>query len=667
MVDLVTEQNVLAVMNLRTGAILWRKLLADANLDQLRSDAGQLFTAQGTTISCWDMKHGSVVWEKEQSELTEEESALFKNDSNDQGRTDGEVRSEAYELEGNRYVAYVDRNKGAVNVVSEGDGPKGKPEQTFELASLFSEHGSPQKVFLSGYVSKQQGSIGFRVLLVGGDSSLSLLQQGEVVWLREEALASIKSTLTVESSGKTKILAMTSAGKLFAMDSEDGSILWTKYFAAEDSFLDMWVYKTATLAVLMKNSERKESMLFLFEVGNGNIVGTNTMPFTSGASVVKLHPSGSGYNGALLVNYEDQQAQVVAENDAALADVNLDSTYFYNVDNEANAVCGYGLSKQEDGKAGVLQLWSFVLSEQERIVGSASPNFFQKIYSRTKVLGDRSVLYKYVNPNIVFVAAEAVDQQDPKLSIYLIDTVTGRVVYRIAHKGAQGPVNAIFHENWVVYQYWSVRGNRYEVSVLELYEDEPLKHSQSIASHILEVMSNMNRTNVVSSYAPINVRVLGQSYIIGIGIKAMAVTTTSLGITANQVLVGTLSDQVYAIDKKLLDPRRPENPSKTDKEEGLIPYTEYIPLVPQRFVSYTHEILGLKQISCYPTTRESSVLMLAHGVDLFYTRLMPSKSFDTLEDDFTYSLLVTTILALFIATVVLYSMVQKDNLKRNWV
>lgn len=60
MVDLVTEQNVLAVMNLRTGAILWRKLLADANLDQLRSDAGQLFTAQGTTISCWDMKHGEL-------------------------------------------------------------------------------------------------------------------------------------------------------------------------------------------------------------------------------------------------------------------------------------------------------------------------------------------------------------------------------------------------------------------------------------------------------------------------------------------------------------------------------------------------------------------------------------------------------------------------------
>ena len=47
--------------------------------------------------------------------------------------------------------------------------------------------------------------------------------------------------------------------------------------------------------------------------------------------------------------------------------------------------------------------------------------------------------------------------------------------------------------------------------------------------------------------------------------------------------------------------------------------------------------------------------------------MMPSKSFDMLEDDFSYSLLVTTIFGLLVATFVVYSMVQKDNLKRNWV
>jgi hypothetical protein len=37
----------------------------------------------------------------------------------------------------------------------------------------------------------------------------------------------------------------------------------------------------------------------------------------------------------------------------------------------------------------------------------------------------------------------------------------------------------------------------------------------------------------------------------------MGVTTTAQGITAKQVLIGTSSDQVYALDKRFVDPRRP--------------------------------------------------------------------------------------------------------------
>ena len=46
---------------------------------------------------------------------------------------------------------------------------------------------------------------------------------------------------------------------------------------------------------------------------------------------------------------------------------------------------------------------------------------------------------------------------------------------------------------------------------------------------------------------------------------------------------------------------------------------------------------------------------------------MPSKSFDMLEDDFSYSLLVTTILGLLTATFVVYFRVQKSNVERNWL
>lgn len=41
------------------------------------------------------------------------------------------------------------------------------------------------------------------------------------------------------------------------------------------------------------------------------------------------------------------------------------------------------------------------------------------------------------------------------------------------------------------------------------------------------------------------------------GVKAMAVTDTARGITGKQLLIATSTDQVYALDKRFLDPRRP--------------------------------------------------------------------------------------------------------------
>lgn len=51
-------------------------------------------------------------------------------------------------------------------------------------------HEGLSRVFLNPYL-KKDGTWGYRFLAVGGDDSLALLQQGEVVWAREEALAGV--------------------------------------------------------------------------------------------------------------------------------------------------------------------------------------------------------------------------------------------------------------------------------------------------------------------------------------------------------------------------------------------------------------------------------------------------------------------------------------------
>lgn len=64
-----------------------------------------------------------------------------------------------------------------------------------------------------------------------------------------------------------------------------------------------------------------------------------------------------------------------------------------------------------------------------------------------KVLGDRSVLYKYSNPNLIAVAST--NDKRFELHISLIDGVSGSLVYSGKHSRAQTPINLVLCENWL--------------------------------------------------------------------------------------------------------------------------------------------------------------------------------------------------------------------------
>jgi hypothetical protein len=97
------------------------------------------------------------------------------------------------------------------------------------------------------------------------------------------------------------------------------------------------------------------------------------------------------------------------------------------------------------------------LSTSESIIGIASKRFTERVHSQGRVLGDRSVLYKYTNPNLIAIATLSSDQQQHKstttattlLSIYLIDSVNGRVVHVARHAKATAPVHMVHCENWI--------------------------------------------------------------------------------------------------------------------------------------------------------------------------------------------------------------------------
>jgi len=355
---------------------------------------------------------------------------------------------------------------------------------------------------------------------------------------------------------------------------------------------------------------------------------------------------------------------------AALLAEDVGSVYFYQVHRETDTLAGYKFTATDPRATtfDAVQLWENTFPET--ITAFAQRGAEDHVHSRTRILGDRSTLYKYLNPNTLFVVTspEPVPGVEPHVTAIVMDTVSGKVLYRVRHQGASAPASAVFSENWLVYHYWNVHAHRNEVSVLEVFDGDAARRAPSLVEAVVETAIGNTQTEPLSSLSLPVVRVLGQSYFFSLGVKAMAVTATHKGITSKNILLGTTTDQVLAMEKRFLDPRRPTKPTAMDKEEGLIPYNPNLPIIPHHVITTRHQVAGLRGILASPSRLESTSLVFSYGLDLFYTRVMPSKMYDTLDDhEFSYALLLVTLASLVVGTAAASVAVSSKELKAKWV
>lgn len=72
----------------------------------------------------------------------------------------------------------------------------------------------------------------------------------------------------------------------------------------------------------------------------------------------------------------------------------------------------------------------------------------EKVHSQGRVLGDRSVLYKYSNPNLVAIFSSNHAESSFRLS--LVDAVSGLLVFTGKFSKAIPPFHIVHCENWIV-------------------------------------------------------------------------------------------------------------------------------------------------------------------------------------------------------------------------
>jgi hypothetical protein len=295
-------------------------------------------------------------------------------------------------------------------------------------------------------------------------------------------------------------------------------------------------------------------------------------------------------------------------------------------------------------------VWAFSPPKGEQIVNYVARPTTDPVASIGTVLGDRRVLYKYLNPNLVLVTATS--ESARRASIYLLDSASGQLLYAVSHDGIDvtRAIPSTISENWLSYSLTvdaasETASRGYQLVVADLFEsalpdDRGPLGASSNSSTVQPVKGDSAKPYV-----------LAQTYHIPEEISHMTVTRTKQGITSRELIV-TLpaSNAIVGIPRNVLDPRRPvgRDPTAEEASEGLVKYSPAILFDPKWHLNHKYEVLGVKEIITTASGLESTSLVFAYGFDIFGTRVAPSFAFDVLGKGFNKLQMLGTVAALFV-------------------
>ncbi|KAF3010760.1 hypothetical protein E8E13_007451 [Curvularia kusanoi] len=323
-----------------------------------------------------------------------------------------------------------------------------------------------------------------------------------------------------------------------------------------------------------------------------------------------------------------------------------------------------------EGQQSAEPIWTFEPPSNERIVGYTTRPLRDPVASIGKVLGDRRVLYKYLNPNLVLVTA--VSDSARTASIYLLDSASGQLLHAMSHSDVDTsrPIPSTISENWFSYSLTidsaaSPESRGYQLVVSELYES-PLPDDRGplgASSNSSTVKPSNAQGDAAKPY------VLSQSYQIAAEISHMAVTQTRQGITSRELLVTIPStSSIVGIPRQVIDPRRPvgRDPTPNEQAEGLTKYTPLLPLDSKWHLTHKYEVLGIKDVITSESGIESTSLVFAYGHDIFGTRVAPSFAFDILGKGFNKIQMLLTVGALFVGVLFVAPLVRRKQINSLW-
>lgn len=461
-----------------------------------------------------------------------------------------------------------------------------------------------------------------------------------LTWIQELPQRIFSSFLAAEvtnldSFGLKKLaIVATEKGRVIAVDTGNhGAVAWN--VKAVDS--SDWHVKAIKSDIGIATVYDEQGGSLTFNTTSGDIISRTT----SDARVrsIALIPTGNGLETTTVS---------ISESGQPLGSIQT-AGYLVTL-SEDGRVLGWSLP---DNKTPV---WQFLPPPGERLISAISRPAHDPVASIGKVLGDRSVLYKYLNPNLSLVTSVGANTA----SFYLLDSISGQLLHSVTHKGVDvmQPITSIISENWFVYSLWSdindeSEAKGYKLIVSELYES-PFPNNRGS----LGAATNYSSVDGGDVYP--KPHVVSQAFVISEPISHLSVTQTRQGITIRQLLC-TLpeSNAIIGIPRFVIDPRRPvgRDPTPAEIEEGLFKYTPNLEFDGRWYLTHSRDVFGIRDVIVSPTLLESTGLIFAFGIDVFGSRVTPSQAFDILGSSFAKLQLLGTVVALAVGVWFLAPMV----------
>lgn len=420
------------------------------------------------------------------------------------------------------------------------------------------------------------------------------------------------------------------SSSLVAKDTTDGSIIWHQSLPIYGNILKL-LPRGAELFILTANE------LLVVSLRDGSIVSTE--PFS-----------------------ETIEEAFVFNEDLPFIGVRSGNSLKFLLSNETDVAAEYFLERHDNQLQGykfsgdkIVSTWNFGSQNQKIVALSANINRLLNAVGIAR--HDRSVLYKFLHPNLVAVVA----MHQEGLLLSLLNGVLGRIYFEQVisqEKLVLDSVKLVQEDNWVVVSY-TVLGKNLEqrITVFDLFTD-----------------SLLTKQKEVSSFDSLPMSVTSKTFIYPELITALAATRTKFGITTKSVLAFTKAGNLVEIPKYVLNSRRIDNRVMTQNDFmddfRMMPYEPVIQKDTLKVLNHKVKLLsdGADLILVLPSELESTaVVCLINSHNQFCSIVQPSLSYDVLPASFQKVALLLTIAALFVAYVASKPFVYSKKLNQKWV